>query len=111
MKKPKTLAVNTRRATSAELQDRIDKLTATITAQQDAHAETMHQRDVFARELKAKCDDFEMVARQVAQLTIDRDNLLGTIRVMSDPNREIRIRMSTVKPADYATALPSHNVG
>lgn len=47
--------------------------------------------------------------RKAELLATDRDNLLGTIRVMADSSREVRIRKSSVRDADMAYALPAHN--
>lgn len=44
-----------------------------------------------------------------AVLETDVHNMLGTIRVMADSSRVVRIRRASVQSADMATALPSRN--
>lgn len=82
------------------------------TSRQDLVTEIETQRmqiDVL-KEIEQKAHNRAAHAEHVLALReTDVANLLGTIRVMSDSSRLVRIRRSSVRDADMAVALPSHN--
>lgn len=51
----------------------------------------------------------EHAERKVYVLETDVHNMLGTIRIMADSSREVRVRRSSLRDADIALALPSRN--
>lgn len=82
---------------------------------QEQESERLHARSVarFSEantELAVKLVDAQREAAEVRRrceiLETDVHNLLGTIRVMADRSREVRIRKSTVRDSDIGYAMP-----
>lgn len=103
----------TNKTKRGELVAEIERLRneATMQAGHHAHAETELRTKLEAVEaklLEARTDTIH-AERKCEILETDVHNLLGTIRVMADSSREVRIRASSVRSSDIALALPHRN--
>lgn len=76
----------------------------------DKHADIVAALENNARlSLAEATERAEHAEHKADVLETDVHNLLGALRVMADSSRVVRIRRSSVKPSDIATALPHRN--
>ncbi|HUS27575.1 MAG TPA: hypothetical protein VMZ53_03680 [Kofleriaceae bacterium] len=96
------LNLSDKKVTRAQLVTEIEELRTRESLAREARQHLQNAID----EADAKIANLE---HKCAVLDTDVHNMLGTIRVMADASRAVRIRAKSVQCADLAIALPMRN--